>query len=144
MSLGVFAGVTSIAKTATLWSIKDPDAINGVSLMILATAESSVTIVAASIPILRTLIVSKRHDSPAQFLQYSPGGKLSADKGLQGSSSEGATETTTQGSQLGDSLLSPTESSMKKAVLRDRGDSWLSSASEMEVALRRERYFSVG
>ncbi|KAH6673264.1 hypothetical protein B0J14DRAFT_67274 [Halenospora varia] len=56
MSLGSLAGVTSIAKTATLSAIKNPDTIATVSLMILATAETVITIVAASIPVLRVFI----------------------------------------------------------------------------------------
>ena len=68
--------MTSIGKTATLWGIKDPDSsefgradysknivyadislkVSSVPVMILATAEIAITIIAASIPVLRVLI----------------------------------------------------------------------------------------
>lgn len=56
MSMGVFAGLTSIAKTATLGAISNPDTIATITLMTLATAEISLSIIAASIPALRVLI----------------------------------------------------------------------------------------
>lgn len=62
MSMGVFAGMTSIAKTATLSAISNPDTISSVSLMILATAETAITIIAASIPVLRVLIKNTMRD----------------------------------------------------------------------------------
>src|SRR3569833_717000 len=81
------AGVTSIVKVTTLWSIRSPDTceylvprgmeyqsrrltfirfqVNTVSLKIKATAETAVTIIAASIPVLRALIKStKRARTP--------------------------------------------------------------------------------
>ena len=73
MSMGAFAGATSIAKTAFLPAIANADtsmllftlsnvftcllpAVYSVNLMILATAETAITIMAASIPVLRVLI----------------------------------------------------------------------------------------
>jgi hypothetical protein len=71
MSIGIFAGITSIAKTATLGGISNPDVIATISLMILATAEISLSIIAASIPALRVLInnTMKVHSVP-HFYRY--------------------------------------------------------------------------
>ncbi|KAJ9136866.1 Integral membrane protein [Pleurostoma richardsiae] len=70
MSMGVFAGITSIIKTVTLTAIGDPDIIRTINLVILATAECAITIMAASIPILRALIRDNTHPPPAQFYHY--------------------------------------------------------------------------
>ncbi|SPO01712.1 uncharacterized protein DNG_04385 [Cephalotrichum gorgonifer] len=61
MSLGVFAGLTSIAKIVTLPAadLANKDLINTVPLNILGIAEAAVTIFAASIPVLRALLGSK-------------------------------------------------------------------------------------
>ncbi|SPO01902.1 uncharacterized protein DNG_04575 [Cephalotrichum gorgonifer] len=56
MSLGVFAGCTSIAKIITMRAITGNDMINVVPLNILGIAEAQVTIIAASIPVLRALL----------------------------------------------------------------------------------------
>ncbi|KAL2109856.1 hypothetical protein VUR80DRAFT_1902 [Thermomyces stellatus] len=56
MSLGVFAGLTSFAKTVTLPAIGNDDLIRTVPLNILGIAEAAVTIIAASIPVLRALL----------------------------------------------------------------------------------------
>lgn len=92
MSMGVFAGLTSIAKTATLGAISNPDAIATITLMILATAEISLSIIAASIPSLRVLIRNTmkvysvphfyryhRTASPADSSQIKSG--MSSDRG---------------------------------------------------------------
>jgi rhodopsin domain-containing protein len=72
MSMGVFAGATSIAKTATLSAIANPDIQATVALMIMATAETSLTIIAASIPFLRVLIRNTIRDmsSAPRFYHY--------------------------------------------------------------------------
>ncbi|KAB5585551.1 hypothetical protein GE09DRAFT_29757 [Coniochaeta sp. 2T2.1] len=71
MSMGVFAGLTSIAKTATLGAIANPDVIATLALMILATAEISLSIIAASIPSLRVLVrnTMRVHSIP-HFYRY--------------------------------------------------------------------------
>ncbi|SPN99516.1 uncharacterized protein DNG_02368 [Cephalotrichum gorgonifer] len=56
MSLGVFAGLTSFAKIVTLSAITNDDMIHTVPLNILGIGEAAVTIVAASIPVLRALL----------------------------------------------------------------------------------------
>ncbi|KAH8890712.1 hypothetical protein GQ53DRAFT_824435 [Thozetella sp. PMI_491] len=56
MSMGVFAGITSFLKIASLVAIGNSDLITMVTLFIFATAEGAVTIIAASIPILRALL----------------------------------------------------------------------------------------
>ncbi|PKS05641.1 hypothetical protein jhhlp_008160 [Lomentospora prolificans] len=60
MSLGVFAGCTSIAKVITMKAITSNDmrcrAVNTPPLNILGIAEAAVTIIAASVPVLRALI----------------------------------------------------------------------------------------
>ncbi|KAK0649939.1 hypothetical protein B0T16DRAFT_457301 [Cercophora newfieldiana] len=67
MSMGVFAGVISFAKITQLQAINKFDLIDGIWLSVLATAESSITIMAASVPILRALIRPVQHRPPASF-----------------------------------------------------------------------------
>ncbi|KAK1765582.1 hypothetical protein QBC33DRAFT_425451, partial [Phialemonium atrogriseum] len=56
MSMGIFAGVTSIVKTLEIPALAAGDfTYNLTGLIIWGTAESAVTIMAASIPVLRTL-----------------------------------------------------------------------------------------
>ncbi|KAK0647991.1 hypothetical protein B0T16DRAFT_455501 [Cercophora newfieldiana] len=59
MSMGVFAGAASFSKILTLVAIGNADMITLVSLYIVATAEGAITIMAASIPILRALFHQK-------------------------------------------------------------------------------------
>ncbi|KAK4243537.1 hypothetical protein C7999DRAFT_44681 [Corynascus novoguineensis] len=57
MSMGIFAGITSIVKITQLPSISNATFTEATTqLVILAAAESAITIVAASIPILRALV----------------------------------------------------------------------------------------
>ncbi|KAH6974187.1 hypothetical protein BKA56DRAFT_490455 [Ilyonectria sp. MPI-CAGE-AT-0026] len=56
MSMGIFAGITAIIKTKNLTLLLESDFYKSVQLTIWDTAESSVTIMAASIPVLRVLI----------------------------------------------------------------------------------------
>jgi len=53
MSCGVFAGITAIIKTTLIPKMISMDSYDGVILFIWGNAESCVTIIAASIPILR-------------------------------------------------------------------------------------------
>lgn len=71
MSTGIVAGLTSIAKTATLGAISNPDTIATVALMTLATAEIALSIIASSIPALRVLIKNtmNTHSVP-RFYEY--------------------------------------------------------------------------
>ncbi|EMR69931.1 putative integral membrane protein [Eutypa lata UCREL1] len=55
MSMGVFAGVTSIIKVQTIPGSGSGDIVDSVQLIILGGAEIVVTIIASSIPILRAL-----------------------------------------------------------------------------------------
>jgi hypothetical protein len=55
MSMGVFAGAASFSKIPALGAIGNADMITMVSLYIVGTAEGAITIMAASIPILRAL-----------------------------------------------------------------------------------------
>ncbi len=71
MSTGVFAGVASIAKTATLSAIANPDVQALVALMPIATVETTLTIVVASIPMLRVFTQNTiRHLSARHFGHY--------------------------------------------------------------------------
>ncbi|KAB5578193.1 hypothetical protein GE09DRAFT_953002 [Coniochaeta sp. 2T2.1] len=56
MSCGVFAGITAIIKTTKIPAMLSADFYDGIDLFIWGNAESCVTIIAASIPILRVLI----------------------------------------------------------------------------------------
>lgn len=72
MSMGVFAGVTSIIKATELPAIRDSDfTFASTNLVILGIAESAITIMAASIPILRALLREHRGGPrpppPAEF-----------------------------------------------------------------------------
>ncbi|KAK3990830.1 hypothetical protein QBC44DRAFT_58099 [Cladorrhinum sp. PSN332] len=69
MSMGVFAGITSIIKITQLPSISNSTFTESTTqLMILAAAEGAITIIAASIPILRALLRDTRPPpGPAQF-----------------------------------------------------------------------------
>ncbi|KXX74856.1 hypothetical protein MMYC01_206697 [Madurella mycetomatis] len=69
MSMGIFAGVTSIIKITQLPSISDSTFTESATeLVILAAAEGAITIIAASIPILRALLRDSRPPpGPAQF-----------------------------------------------------------------------------
>ncbi|KAK2046282.1 hypothetical protein LZ31DRAFT_583493 [Colletotrichum somersetense] len=66
MSMGVFAGAVSFIKIRTLAAIESFDIIDTVELVIWGAAESTVTIIAASIPILRALFRDTKA-SPARF-----------------------------------------------------------------------------
>ncbi|KAL1844508.1 hypothetical protein VTK73DRAFT_2393 [Phialemonium thermophilum] len=73
MSMGVFAGAVSFAKIGQLPSINKFDLIDGIWLSIFGTAESAVTIMAASIPILRALLRSSSpHPPPASLAEIDP------------------------------------------------------------------------
>ncbi|KAK4235136.1 hypothetical protein C8A03DRAFT_18076 [Achaetomium macrosporum] len=69
MSMGIFAGVTSLIKITQLPSIsKSTFTESTTQLVILGAAESAITIIAASIPILRALIHDSRSPpGPAQL-----------------------------------------------------------------------------
>ncbi|KAK0624516.1 hypothetical protein B0T17DRAFT_492545 [Bombardia bombarda] len=56
MSMGIFAGVTGFVKTSKVPLMLSDDFADGVDLFIWGNAESAITIIAASIPILRVLI----------------------------------------------------------------------------------------
>ncbi|TLS22299.1 uncharacterized protein PpBr36_09870 [Pyricularia pennisetigena] len=71
MSMGIFAGAISFAKIEQLPAINKSDLIHGLWLSILGTAEAAMTIVAASIPVLRALVhhnSPQRHPAPARFV----------------------------------------------------------------------------
>ncbi|CAK7217929.1 hypothetical protein SEUCBS140593_003377 [Sporothrix eucalyptigena] len=55
MSMGTFAGLSAVIKTTKLTTLESPDIIDSVQLAAWGTAEVGVTIMAASIPILRAL-----------------------------------------------------------------------------------------
>ncbi|KAJ2903533.1 hypothetical protein MKZ38_009755 [Zalerion maritima] len=56
MSIGVFAGAASIVKVFYVESLRSTDPTDSVTLVTFGAAESAITIIAASILILRTLI----------------------------------------------------------------------------------------
>lgn len=69
MSMGVFAGITSIIKLTQLPTISNASFTDSTSaLVVLGCAESAITIIAASIPILRALLKDGRPaPGPADF-----------------------------------------------------------------------------
>ncbi|SPO06835.1 uncharacterized protein DNG_09529 [Cephalotrichum gorgonifer] len=56
MSMGVFAGITAIIKVVLTPKIKDGDVYHGAVVIIWTSAEAAITMMAASVPILRTLL----------------------------------------------------------------------------------------
>ncbi|KAH6847225.1 hypothetical protein B0I37DRAFT_308884 [Chaetomium sp. MPI-CAGE-AT-0009] len=65
MSMGVFAGVISLAKTSQLPSISNATFTESTTqLVLLGAAEPAITVVAASIPILRALVRDARPAPP--------------------------------------------------------------------------------
>ncbi|KAK4446246.1 hypothetical protein QBC34DRAFT_305332 [Podospora aff. communis PSN243] len=58
MSMGIFAGVIGIIKSANFPAMLSPDFANSVDLWIWGNAETAITIIAACIPILRGLVYS--------------------------------------------------------------------------------------
>ncbi|KAL1845002.1 hypothetical protein VTK73DRAFT_1353 [Phialemonium thermophilum] len=69
MSMGVFAGITSLLKITSLDSIGNGDIATGVNLMIFGIAEAAITIVAASVPILRALLRDHPSPPPGAFVR---------------------------------------------------------------------------
>lgn len=77
MSMGVFAGIISFLKIPSIFGIGKADIIDTVPLVIWGAAESSVTIIAASIPVLRLLLPSyTRH---VNELDYKSGSRKLSD-----------------------------------------------------------------
>lgn len=139
MSLGSLAGVTSIAKTATLSAIKNPDAIATVSLMILATAETAITIVAASIPVLRVFIrntiqsqtlsqFSRENSQKTRISRATSGFELLTPPSPVRMSSPKKSEFSVR---LSDQVNVP-----KKVMSKSSENSWLSSASQSHFDLQ--------
>lgn len=149
------AGVTSIAKTATLSAIKNPDTSkwtsslvyiylhnNGetqvatVSLMILATAETAITIVAASIPVLRVFIrntmQSQSSRDNSQKTQHSR--NISGFELLTPPSP--VRIDTSKESEFSVRLTDQSSIPQKKAMSKSTEDSWLSSASQSRLELQ--------
>ncbi|GAW17624.1 hypothetical protein ANO14919_070830 [Xylariales sp. No.14919] len=67
MSLGIFAGTIALAKIYSLIGTFQGDLNSSVQLTVLAIAESAVTIMAASIPILRALTRGKKTPGGARL-----------------------------------------------------------------------------
>ncbi|KAH8894648.1 hypothetical protein GQ53DRAFT_716373 [Thozetella sp. PMI_491] len=129
MSMGIFAGVTSIAKTATLSAISNPDTITGVSLMILATAETAITIIATSIPVLRVLIKTSRSHGTPYLSHYST--KKSPALPDRSESRLVATPAPTLEYNGRDKLYATRSNESKwRTQAPPLGNSWLNSASE--------------
>ncbi|KAL2166460.1 hypothetical protein VTG60DRAFT_2744 [Thermothelomyces hinnuleus] len=73
MSMGIFAGITSIIKITQLPSISNATFTEATTqLVILGAAESAITIVAASIPILRALVRDRPRPPPGPAGFYHP------------------------------------------------------------------------
>ncbi|KEZ44897.1 hypothetical protein SAPIO_CDS2236 [Scedosporium apiospermum] len=68
LSLGIFAGITSYLKIITIPAIGSNDIIDAVGLLIFGTAESAITIMAVSIPVVRTVLLECQ-DSRRQLIQ---------------------------------------------------------------------------
>ncbi|KAK3496028.1 hypothetical protein B0T13DRAFT_529124 [Neurospora crassa] len=115
MSMGVFAGVASIIKASELPTIGNSNfTFDSVNLVIWGIAESAITIVAASIPILRALLKEARERGsrlppppPAEFYdlrslesgnqdQHEEGGQEEGGGNMEGAQGT-TTTTTTQG-----------------------------------------------
>ncbi|KAH8660774.1 putative integral membrane protein [Tricladium varicosporioides] len=76
MSMGVFAGITAIMKSVYIPQVANQDfTYIGIKLILWGAAESSVSIVAASIPILRVLV----REATGRY--YKPGGPYAEARG---------------------------------------------------------------
>lgn len=155
--------MTSIAKTATLSAISNPDTsgwpvpftpalyrvltlsslVATVSLMILATAETAITIIAASIPVLRTLIQTASY-TPHFYHYYQSEGtqpsNANSDRGLIASPSPVIThprKNSLFGAQLASPLSNPESGPNSPATIwpEATASSWLNSGSESGVEL---------
>ncbi|KAI1880957.1 hypothetical protein JX265_001197 [Neoarthrinium moseri] len=67
MSMGIFAGITSFVKIFAIQDSNNADIVDTVQLVVLGTAEVAVTVIAASVPILRALARDKI-PQPGPFL----------------------------------------------------------------------------
>ncbi|CAK7225607.1 hypothetical protein SCUCBS95973_005923 [Sporothrix curviconia] len=94
MSMGVFAGLSAVIKTTKLTTLESSDLIDSVQLASWGTAEVGVTIMAASIPILRALF---RPGSRASMpdMGYGADGATTAAQRRGAAAAEAATTTTT-------------------------------------------------
>ncbi|KAB5518153.1 hypothetical protein GE09DRAFT_1066142 [Coniochaeta sp. 2T2.1] len=121
MSMGIFAGITSLIKITTLPGIGNSDFTEATTqLVILATAESAITIMAASIPILRALIRDVHPPAgPAEFYHDMAN--------VAGGGTDGSMYTGTSGTR-GTGRTSTTITSMS-SVSRDRDRDRSSRAS---------------
>ncbi|KXX80058.1 hypothetical protein MMYC01_200609 [Madurella mycetomatis] len=59
MSMGIFAGITGLVKVSTIPKMLSNDFADGIDLWLWGNAETTVTIIAASIPMLRVMIRDK-------------------------------------------------------------------------------------
>ncbi|KAI1342947.1 hypothetical protein F5Y15DRAFT_428909 [Xylariaceae sp. FL0016] len=116
MSLGIFAGLTSLVKTIVIPGPSTADIDRSIQLLVLAVAEVAITIMAASIPILRALA---RDKTPA-----AGGGGLFARNATQ-------RRTQTHRRQSSITLLTPTEES-------ELADAWpMRSVRKLEEGRRK-------
>ena len=60
MSMGIFAGIIGIVKTANFPAMLSPDFADSVDLWVWGNVETALTIIAASIPVLRGLVYSDK------------------------------------------------------------------------------------
>jgi hypothetical protein len=61
MSMGIFAAISAFIKSSAMPSVASPDfSFDGVTLIMWSTAEPAVSIMAASVPMMRVLVQSMR------------------------------------------------------------------------------------
>ncbi|KAF6814460.1 hypothetical protein CSOJ01_04011 [Colletotrichum sojae] len=132
MSMGLFAGATAIVKCTTIPTLLSGDfTYDGSDLVIWGTAESGVTIVAASIPVLRVLVRDVA-SSARKYYGGSSGTRTNGSRfGVARSNTVTVTTTTANNSHHGASRKGSTR--RKDKLADDRSDrSILGGEEELE------------
>ncbi|KAK1756994.1 hypothetical protein QBC47DRAFT_451496 [Echria macrotheca] len=89
MSMGIFAGITSFVKAAMMWKMTAGDIYEMNDLEYWSHAESTVTIIAASIPVLRVLLYDVKKSAASRGYYLS--GAMDTNKKSRFQSNSGST-----------------------------------------------------
>ncbi|KAK3328721.1 hypothetical protein B0H66DRAFT_578817 [Apodospora peruviana] len=144
MSMGIFAGITGIVKTSKIPLMLSADFADGVDLFIWGNAESTITIIAASIPILRVLIrdvTNSRRYYRSDFTHRGTMSKLTG--GSTGRQSHTLVVTISAGGPLNshpDSGRKTHDDGSDKSILNNTG----AGIEHSRVAAALARYDSIG
>ncbi|KAK0719144.1 hypothetical protein B0H67DRAFT_484630 [Lasiosphaeris hirsuta] len=149
MSMGIFAGIMGIIKTSKIMVMLSADFADGVDLFLWGNAETTVTIIAASIPTLRVLIRDATHSrryyrSGSKGTGFGTGsGVTKKSGGINGVAGGGSVLVTVSGGPLGSHR--PSEAG-QKSLPDDGSDRSILGSSEKVGAggkIMRTNDFSV-